>query len=153
MDKSYIGKTAMIIDDPLDKGLEAIILDYHEADNTCDIKVLLPGDRKRIRKIHGECLLVKEPEEESVEHIRNDPGVFEAEQILSNAMVQKREEPSVRLPGGFRADNTPTENIVALMGTEEAEVKIAEMFIEALKLFIEKHKPEPSKPVKGSWHP
>lgn len=155
MDKSYIGKTATIIDDPLDKGLEAIILDYHEADNTCDIKVLLPNDRKRIRKIHGECLQVNMPEEEipSAENVQNDPGIFEVEQIYSNAMVQKREEPSVRLPGGFRADNTPTENIIALMGTEEAEVKIAEMFIEALKLFIEKHKPEPSKSVKGSWHP
>lgn len=152
MDKSYIGKTATIIDDPLDKGLEAIILDYHEADKTCDIKVLLSGDRKRIRKIHGECLQVNMPEEEIKAEIAQK-SMLDLESTGLDAMIQKREEPSVRLPGGFRADNTPTENIVALMGTEEAEVKIAEMFIEALKLFIEKHKPEPSKPVKGSWHP
>ena len=88
MDKSYIGKTATIIDDPLDKGLEAIILDYHEADNTCDIKVLLPGDRKRIRKIHGECLAIIDddidPFEDPDEVVEQEKAWLEGKKELPN---------------------------------------------------------------------
>ena len=142
MDKSYIGKTATIMDDPLDKGLEAIILDYHEADNTCDIKVLLPGDRKRIRKIHAECLAIMDndidPFEDPNEIVEQEKAWLEGKKELPNLKEYfKKHEPQV-----FDYANDP-----------EFKRFIVKTIADVLAAYLTSGMTESVSNSKRTWHP
>lgn len=56
IDRSCIGKTYRIVGDLVDDGNEAVLLDYNETLGVCDIKVLLPNNQRKIRKISRGCL-------------------------------------------------------------------------------------------------